>query len=383
MHPGRGRVQNWVAGSALAVIAATSGWIASSYISTARAPVIAFADRIAPLDGMMTAAPAAGFSLAPPKTASKTAPNTLGRNAAGTNASIAVKKVAKVDALAASAIPKAVRDGYASLMDPARRLGAQPARFMTASALAAQSEPDLTGSLVDPEKQTTKLPEVVRQVAHNVPIPSSRPSAALRLPQTKGPSPREIVQASKASGLELAKQEAVAIFEKIFGAPKAGTQLAYAAPDGGITSDGREKPAAQSNIDRYTAIYDITAKTVYMPDGSKLEAHSGLGSKMDNPKYVHVRMHGSTPPHVYDLKMREALFHGTEAIRLHPVGGPSAIYGRTGLLAHPYLLGPRGDSNGCVSFKDYNAFVQAYKRGEVKRLVVVASGGGERSYAMR
>ena len=29
-------------------------------------------------------------------------------------------------------------------------------------------------------------------------------------------------------------------------------------------------------------------------------------------------------------------------------------------------------SNGCVSFKDYNAFLQAYQNGEVKRLVVVA-----------
>ena len=30
--------------------------------------------------------------------------------------------------------------------------------------------------------------------------------------------------------------------------------------------------------DSRTAIYDITARTVYMPDGRRLEAHSGLGS---------------------------------------------------------------------------------------------------------
>jgi hypothetical protein len=35
------------------------------------------------------------------------------------------------------------------------------------------------------------------------------------------------------------------------------------------------------------------------------------------------------------------------------------------------MLGPNGDSNGCVSFKDYNAFLQAYRNGEVKRLAVV------------
>ncbi len=54
-----------------------------------------------------------------------------------------------------------------------------------------------------------------------------------------------------------------------------------------------------------------------------------------------------------------------------PVGGPQKIHGRVGLLAHAYMLGKRGDSNGCVSFKDYRRFLAAFKRGEVKRLVLV------------
>jgi hypothetical protein len=83
-------------------------------------------------------------------------------------------------------------------------------------------------------------------------------------------------------------------------------------------------------------------------------------------------MHGATPPHVYEIAPRESLFHGVEALRLHPVGGSDKIFGRTGLLAHSYMLGPRGDSNGCVSFKDYEAFLRAYKNNEVKRLVVLA-----------
>jgi hypothetical protein len=82
-------------------------------------------------------------------------------------------------------------------------------------------------------------------------------------------------------------------------------------------------------------------------------------------------MLGPTPPHVYDLQPRETLFHGVPALRLNPVGGDEAIFGRTGLLAHTYMLGPNGDSNGCVSFKDYNVFLQAYRNGEVKRLAVV------------
>ncbi|SRR6266508_4031767 len=46
------------------------------------------------------------------------------------------------------------------------------------------------------------------------------------------------------------------------------------------------------------AIYDITARTVYLPSGRRLEAHSGLEAFMDNPRNVHVRMRGSTPPNV-------------------------------------------------------------------------------------
>jgi hypothetical protein len=35
------------------------------------------------------------------------------------------------------------------------------------------------------------------------------------------------------------------------------------------------------------------------------------------------------------------------------------------------MLGPNGDSNGCVSFRDYDAFLQAYKNHEITRLAVV------------
>jgi hypothetical protein len=38
---------------------------------------------------------------------------------------------------------------------------------------------------------------------------------------------------------------------------------------------------------------------------------------------------------------------------------------------HTYMLGPNGQSNGCVSFSDYPAFLNAFLSGEVNRLVVV------------
>jgi hypothetical protein len=59
-----------------------------------------------------------------------------------------------------------------------------------------------------------------------------------------------------------------------------------------------------------------------------------------------------------------------QAIRLIPVDEDGAL-GRTGLLAHTYMLGTRGDSNGCVSFRDYNAFLRAYQSQKIKRLAVV------------
>jgi hypothetical protein len=68
--------------------------------------------------------------------------------------------------------------------------------------------------------------------------------------------------------------------------------------------------------------------------------------------------------------MREEPFHGVRAIRLVPVGD-GKMFGRDGLLAHSYMLGPNGQSNGCVSFSDYPAFLEAYLKGDVDRLVVI------------
>ena len=133
------------------------------------------------------------------------------------------------------------------------------------------------------------------------------------------------------------------------------------------------KPTSLSQYDHFTAVYDLTAHTVYLPNGERLEAHSGLGALKDDPAHVDEKDRGATPPHVYDLTLREDLFHGVQALRLNPVGGASEIFGRAGLLAHTYMLGPSGDSNGCVSFKDYDAFLQAFQGGLVKRLAVVVS----------
>lgn len=151
--------------------------------------------------------------------------------------------------------------------------------------------------------------------------------------------------------------------------------LAYAKPDNPITTDDgagglfsrkNSLPGPGSRI----AVYVIEDATVHMPNGEKLRAHSGRAHMRDNPKYVHMKNQGPTPPNVYSLRMREARFHGIEAIRMTPVGD-AKMYNRDGFLTHTYLLRRRGDSSGCVVFEDYNRFLNAFKRGHVKTLIVV------------
>ncbi|MEP9388663.1 tlde1 domain-containing protein [Mesorhizobium sp. KR9-304] len=148
--------------------------------------------------------------------------------------------------------------------------------------------------------------------------------------------------------------------------------LAYARPDKpavGAFKNLFNTPKAGNGV----AIYDISAAVVHMPDGTKLEAHSGIGKMADNPRYVHVKMNGPTPPNTYRLSMREKRFHGVEAVRMTPVGG-GKMHGRDGILAHSYLLrGGREESHGCVAFKDYPRFLKAFKQGKVKQIVVVPS----------
>jgi hypothetical protein len=147
--------------------------------------------------------------------------------------------------------------------------------------------------------------------------------------------------------------------------PRTRPKLASLGPIGSLGI----KPAEAPHPPR-TAIYDIAAQMVYLPNGERLEAHSGLGPMMDDPSTVRHRNRGVTPPNTYELTLREQLFHGVQAIRLNPVD-EDKMFGRDGMLAHSYMLGPNGQSNGCVSFKDYPRFLRAYLRGEIERIVVV------------
>ena len=202
------------------------------------------------------------------------------------------------------------------------------------------------------------------------PLPPPRPQALAASPQQTSPRARR--DAPIAAPAQTADNRG--LFERIFNIQpqEQQTALAYAAPqDGAISNPLRgAMQMPMSVVDGSTAVYDISARTVFMPNGEKLEAHSGLGDLLDDPNRVHVKNRGATPPNVYDLTLRESLFHGVRAIRLNPVNA-SDMFGRDGMLAHTYMLGPKGDSNGCVSFKDYDRFLNAFLSGDVKRLVVV------------
>jgi hypothetical protein len=278
--------------------------------------------------------------------------------------------VVRKSAPAVAKASDAIRKTYMALLDVTYSLGPPPGSF---SATMPRG-PDRQLAMLSPDQSAGEdvapaAPMAAQRAVESVPLPASRPST-LRLLAS-----REVAKA-KAAILSVTAEKP-SIFEKLYGKPRAkGSLLAFASADfSDVNIPSPAKASAMGNAapyDRSTAVYDISARMVYLPDGSKLEAHSGLGAKLDDPRYVHVRMHGATPPHIYDLEPREALFHGVPALRLKPVGGEEAIFGRTGLLAHTYMLGPNGDSNGCVSFKDYYAFLNAYRNGGIKRLAVVA-----------
>ena len=198
-----------------------------------------------------------------------------------------------------------------------------------------------------------------------------------RVSGKSGSSIRDMAQRAKAAVMSIG-QDKPSMVEKLWGKePSRGALLAYASADMSVT--GSIAPAEQNPMyggkppyDKETAVYIIGNKMVYLPDGTQLEAHSGFGSMMDDARYAHVRMRGVTPPHIYTLKPREALFHGVPALRMTPVGGQDKIFNRDGILAHSYLLGGTGQSHGCVSFKDYYAFLDAYRNKGIKRLAVLA-----------
>jgi len=237
-----------------------------------------------------------------------------------------------------------------SLFDPRSSLGSSTATFTNSTSLQGDAPTrSLPLAVAGNPPNIPPLPSRGERVAQKVVLPMPRPASAPRIAADRLPAKPSIL---------------ATIFQKLFGKP-APVKLAYAAADdAGLGVGG-------ARYDQWTAVYDISAHIVYMSDGTQLEAHSGLGSWFDDPNHADEKMRGVTPPNVYNLGLREELFHGLRALRLIPQD-EGKMFGRAGLLAHSFLLGPNGDSNGCVSIRNHDAFLQAYLNHDVKRLVVVA-----------
>ncbi|HEY3792525.1 MAG TPA: DUF2778 domain-containing protein [Bradyrhizobium sp.] len=222
-----------------------------------------------------------------------------------------------------------------------------------------QARSELALRLQSADAQTAAIEEPKASAVNNsnIPLPRSRP-ADIRPEAQSDPAPATPV------GLPPERSMLQKLADLI---PTPKFSLASLGPDTGLSHDGPDLAAL--GYDK-TAVYDISAHAVYLPNGIRLEAHSGMGNLMDDPEHVNERMVGATPPAVYDLKPREKLFHGVAALRMIPQDA-SATLGRSGLLTHSFMLGPRGESNGCVSIRNYDSFLRAYRDGEFNRLVVV------------
>jgi hypothetical protein len=202
--------------------------------------------------------------------------------------------------------------------------------------------------LSEVELETPRLTEPLPRVSRaSIPLPKPRPAAAEQQVQLAQSDDRTLVQ-------------------KLAGFFHPQLLLASATPEEGLSGTAINPTALGYNS---TAVYVISDRAVYLPSGTRLEAHSGLGVTKDDPRHVGDKNVGATPPAIYELKPREQLFHGVQALRMTPVGGDTL--GRDGLLVHSFMLGPDGDSNGCVSIRDYDRFLMAFQRGEIKRLIVV------------
>jgi hypothetical protein len=267
----------------------------------------------------------------------------------------------------AAAATQGVESNAASAA-PATRVAEAPKQSVIAK--VAEALKPASAKIADKTADKAKrVPDAQMQLA------SADPAEIVPAPEAK-PS-KSFADRAKAAVMSITGPRP-SMVDKLWGKREpSGGLLAYASADASVTASiapREQNPmlGGSAPYDRSTAVYDISAKTVYLPDGTKLEAHSGLGSNLDDPRSSRIRMRGVTPPHIYDLKPREALFHGVPALRLTPIGGESAIYGRDGLLAHTFMLGPNGDSNGCVSFKDYYAFLDAYRNKGIRKLAVLA-----------
>jgi hypothetical protein len=262
----------------------------------------------------------------------------------------------------------------------APRIERQDQAILTASIPVAPDADDVLSNegamqLASLDVQEAPAPADLQNAAAEPEVASEMAALAQDLLPTEGPLPTSRPETAAKALEAMAAAKLTKPTPAVEAEEPAATVLAYARPDNPVKSLAPVAPIPNPGTKK-VAIYDITNGVVHMPNGTKLEAHSGIGKMRDNPKYTHVKMNGPTPPGTYKLSMREKPFHGVAAIRLTSVDGKHP-QNRTGLLAHTYLLRSRpGDSHGCVAFKHYDKFLAAFRRGEITHMVIVPEYNG-------
>ena len=280
----------------------------------------------------------------------------------------------RADELSAEAILTAHQRSVAIQVAMAEsRKKAEEARILTAYARVR--------SAVEREEKIDGTPSVVTALVEDIPVKDIEPFDLVLAKEDPEDAEEAVTLPS-----QIPLPEARPLMETVVTDPKPADEkpvtrknpdtrsgLAYAKPERSLFGDlfkSRTSGGAWPGKGTKVAIYDVSNATVYLPDGTKLRAHSGIGTMRDNPRYEHVTMKGPTPAGIYRLSMREKRFYGVEAIRMTSIDGRDPK-NRTGLLTHTNLLRGQIGSHGCVAFQNYQPFLNAFKRGKVTMMVVV------------
>ena len=238
-------------------------------------------------------------------------------------------------------------------------------------------EPTAAGEPVDRKLTSSSISQSVT----NAPVPPRRP-AELRLSaiQTAPQAAlRRPVAANTTSAVAPAVSDNRSLIEKMFdqrpasGPQASGPALAYAVPEGGVTGIARSViSGGQSGYNRRTAIYDISAHTVYLPNGAT--AGGAFGSRRRDRTIRASCMKecaGRRHQMFTSLLRANSFFMGFKRCVSNP--SARAIFSDAPDFWRILICScANGASNGCVSFKNYDAFLQAYQNGEIKHLAVVA-----------
>jgi hypothetical protein len=207
-----------------------------------------------------------------------------------------------VEAPAVAPVVTFASNSNGTLFDPRSSSGSAPVSLAQRLPLKSTFEsilPAPAAAIAEPGNVLPMPRRAVPQIAESAPLPIPRP-AELGLPASHSPSPpgRRLAQQNRMTIFPTTPADNRTFFEKLFGVPQpSGPVLAYAAPEGGVLGNARSlTSSASARYDRWTAVYDVAAHTVYLPNGTRLEAHSGLGDRLDDPRHVNERMRGATPP---------------------------------------------------------------------------------------